>query len=82
MDWVKENHPDTIRFQLDPSVMKSIAVNVEVNRFKTIMYLYGYKFVLALLKYFEKTEQYEKCGYLVKGIQAHNKVVSDQIPTR
>lgn len=82
VDWVEENHPESIRFQLDPATMKSIAVNSEANGFKTIMYLFGYKFVLSLLKYYEQTEQYEKCGYIVKGIEAHNKVIKNQIPTR
>lgn len=80
--YVFESNPDSISFVLTERDEMEISSMIDGSNFGKIMLCYGYKFLLALLDYFERTEQYEKCAAIKKSIELHNEMVNDSIPTR
>jgi hypothetical protein len=50
------HHPNIITTILSQGDLKVIDFYIQINGFRTIMALYGYKFLLGALKYFEHVE--------------------------
>lgn len=46
------------------------------------LYMYGYYSLLYLLEEYEHKEMYEECEVIVSVIDAHNKEMNDDLPTR
>ena len=78
---IRENNPEAVRFVPRTNDVKSILLFLQTKKYDTIMYLYGYRFLLEILKMYEKYENYEQCDEIVKQIRIHNEMLNDNIPT-
>lgn len=79
---IRERNPDAVQFVPRTSDIKSILLCLSTKKYSTIMYMYGYTFLLEILKLYEEYENYEECGEIIKQIEDHNKLITDKIPTR
>lgn len=79
---IRERNPDAVKFVPKTRDIKTILLNMQTRKYDTIMYLYGHKFLLEILKMFEENENYEECDHIVKQIKSHNEIIKDKIPTR
>jgi hypothetical protein len=80
-EFIQQNYPDYITHSLIGREIERMAGYMKDSRFEKIMYLYGYKYLLAILQYFTDQEKYELCSKIVKAINNHNATVNDKIPT-
>ena len=78
---IRHRNPDAVKFIINDYTVNNILENINNKRFNTIMYLYGYKFLLELLKLYEENEMYEICEEIKIQIEKHNILVNDTIPT-
>jgi hypothetical protein len=80
LDYVGYKHPECIRFNPDDYVVKNLQLLIGFDKFSTMLYTYGYLFVLAMKEYYLSIEAYEKCAEINKAIDEHNSLVNDLIP--
>jgi hypothetical protein len=78
---IREINPDAVRFTVKSDDVRSILLYMRTRKYDTIMYAYGYKFLLEIMKMFEKHENYEECKEIKRQIEEHNKLLFDSIPT-
>lgn len=79
---IRDRNPEAVKFVPKTTDIKSILLHMKTRKYDTLMYLYGYKFLLEVLNLFEKNENYEECSHIVKQIERHNTLVNEKIPTK
>ena len=80
-EFIQKNHPDCIRHSMAGEDIERIAGYIKEERFEKIMYMFGHRYLLAILQCFTEQEKYELCNKIVKAINNHNATVNDKIPT-
>ncbi len=82
INYITEKYQDILQgTPLQKGDIKLIDFYVNIHGFTTLMSAYGYRFVLAMLKYFESVEDYEVCKIIINQIHLHNTQTQDCIPT-
>jgi len=79
---LRHRNPDCVKFLVDESMIKSILFALKIKSYDTILYSYGHKFLIELLKYFEELEKYEDCHFIKETILEHNKYANDNLTTK
>jgi hypothetical protein len=79
---IREKNPEAVKFTPKTSDVKSILLYLKTKKYDTIMYLYGYKFLLEILEMYEMHENFEQCAEIIKQIKAHNELMQDNISTK
>jgi transcription elongation factor GreA-like protein len=79
---IRERNPEVVKFVPTTQDVKSILLCMQTRKYDTIMYMYGYKFLLEILKLYEESENYEECLQIVEQIKKHNGLINDKIPTK
>jgi len=79
---IRDKNPGLVPFVVTPELVKSMLFYLQTRKYDTIMYIYGYKFLLAIMHMFEEAENYEECQEILNQIEYHNKVLKDDIPTK
>ena len=82
---IRLRHPDAVDFVPDAHAIDSIHFHMVAKKYDTIMYLFGYKFLLGILEMFEECENYEVCSEIKRQIEAHNNMMykdENRIPTK
>ena len=77
-----ERNPEIKGFIVTPDIVNSLLFCLEARKYDTIMYTFGYKFLLEILKMFEEVENFEECNEIKKQIELHNVELIDNIPTK
>lgn len=78
---IRERHREAVGFVVDDYVVKNLSFYLKIKRYDTIMYHFGYKFLLGILELFEEAQNYEECNEIIKKINEHNELLEDKIPT-
>ena len=76
--FISDNYPNVIFHNSD---RKSLILYLVTKNYITLMYVFGYKFLMILLELFELKENYEECKNIVDGIQKHNTLLNDNLST-
>lgn len=77
---IRDRYPDVVNFIVTPQDVKSILLYLITKKYDTIMYLYGYKFLIGILKMYEEYENFEECAEIIKQIKEHNIYFKEEIP--
>lgn len=80
-EFIQKKYPDCIRHSMTGENIENIARYMKEGRFQKIMYMFGHRYLLAILQCFTEQEKYELCDKIVKAINNHNQTVKDKIPT-
>lgn len=70
--FIQTYYPKCIGFQVTEDQVKIIGVYLRKEAYSNLLHLYGIKFLLALIKFYEYNEQYEKCKDIVDVIKFTN----------
>lgn len=84
IEWIQINHPDCIKFVLDPVTITSIQFYMsldEVRHYETLLLYYGCMFLVAIIEYCIEVEDYERCAKLVTAIKQTSKLTKSNLPT-
>lgn len=71
---LRDRNKDSVRFVVNDSAVNSLLLYLKTKSFDTILYVYGYLFIMELLKYFEELENYEDCQLIINAIKEYNKI--------
>lgn len=81
VEYIEDNYPNNVNFVVDNYTINIIAKGLRENRYENILYSFGIRFLLSILEFFIKEEEYEKCSKIVEEIQIHNSCFKSNLPT-
>lgn len=81
INFILLKYNDVLDTTIHKDDIKLINFYINIHGFTTLMSAYGYRFLLAVLKYFEFIEDYEVCKIIINQINIHNIQTQDCIPT-
>ena len=80
--YISEKYPDeSWKFIFYNQDRKSLIFYVTTEKYSSLMYVFGHRFLLLLLEFFEMKEMYEECEEIKKQILSHNELLNDNIST-
>lgn len=60
---------------------KSASFHLDTDGYFSLQCLFGHAFMIGLLKYYESTEDYERCEKIKKAIEQINYITGLTLPT-
>lgn len=78
---IRKRDPQSIKFDINNSTVKSVHHNLKTGDFTQILYLYGHPFLLQVLRICEEKELYICCTEIKRCIELHNKMNNENLTT-
>lgn len=79
--FIIENRNWDLPYLFEEETVKTLALNVQTSKWSTILLLFGNEFLVAVLEFYERQEDFERCAEILSDIKEYSGYLKVELHT-